>query len=258
MPTTDVRIPDALYYTVRSLPRLQTAKERRFGTQSNYAGSELYLSLYDPGELDDADKIKELSVRATVSNRHLAEQLPTGATGADFLLVDDMSQQLQCIAGPTPPRDSIIHAQRTHREVTHPGPIMWRLINLLSLSHLGLTDRSDEDRAGGVRELLGLFADLSDTMTEPQVRSVVSVASRQVVRRLRQPNGFNAARGVEITVTFDEKGYEGSGVMIVGAALDRFFAEYTSINSFTQTVIATTQRGIIMRWPPRSGLGGLL
>ena len=37
--------------------------------------------------------------------------------------------------------------------------------------------------------------------------------------------------------------------------LDRFFAEYTSVNSFTETVIESAQRGIVKRWPPRAGNG---
>jgi type VI secretion system protein ImpG len=109
-----------------------------------------------------------------------------------------------------------------------------------------------------MHELLAMFADISDDFTESQVRGVVSISTRPVVRRLRQANGFNAARGLEVTVTFDEKAYEGSGVMMLGAALDRFFSEYTAINSFTQTIIASTQRGMVMRWPPRSGMGGVL
>jgi type VI secretion system protein ImpG len=95
-------------------------------------------------------------------------------------------------------------------------------------------------------------------VTERRIRGVMGMSSRPITRRLRQANGFNAARGVEITVSFDEKAFGDSGVMILGAALDRFFAEYSTINSFTETVISSTQRGIIMRWPPRSGLGGLL
>ncbi len=46
--------------------------------------------------------------------------------------------------------------------------------------------------------------------------------------------------------------------MVLGAVLDRFFAQYTSINSFTETVIESEQRGLVKRWPPRSGTGGLL
>jgi len=70
--------------------------------------------------------------------------------------------------------------------------------------------------------------------------------------------GVNAARGIEVTLLFDEKAFEGTGVFLLGAVLDRFLAEYTSINSFTETVIETRQRGVIQRWPPRGGRGRLL
>jgi type VI secretion system protein ImpG len=61
------------------------------------------------------------------------------------------------------------------------------------------------------------------------------------------------ARGTEVTVTLDDKAFEGSGVFLLGAVLDRFFAEYAAMNHFTQTVIRTPDRGEIMRWPTRSG-----
>ncbi len=75
------------------------------------------------------------------------------------------------------------------------------------------------------------------------MRGIIGVSSRPITRRLRQPNGFNAARGVEITVRFDERAFEGNGIMVLGAVLDRFFAEYAAINSFTETVIESQQRG---------------
>ena len=52
---------------------------------------------------------------------------------------------------------------------------------------------------------------------------------------------------------FDERAFEGNGIMVLGAVLDRFFAEYTSVNSFTETVIESQQRGLVKRWPPRVG-----
>ena len=58
----------------------------------------------------------------------------------------------------------------------------------------------------------------------------------------------------EPTVTLDEKAFEGSGAFLLGAILDRFFAEYSALNHFTQTVIRSTERGIVMRWPTRPGL----
>ena len=104
-----------------------------------------------------------------------------------------------------------------------------------------------------LRETLSLFADLSDSALERRVRSVRAIASKPVVRRLQSRTGVGAARGIEVNVTLDEKSFEGSGVFLLGAVLDRFFAEYAALNHFTQTVITSLERGQIMRWPPRSG-----
>jgi type VI secretion system protein ImpG len=258
LPATTRHADELLFYTARRLPRQRTEHERRFGTQTRYAGSETFLSLFEPRGLDDEVRVKELSVRALVSNRHLPEQLPVGDTGADFRLADDMSVGFRCIFGPTAPRESLINLERTQRESTRPGPMLWRLINFLSLSHLGLMDPGEKGRPTALRELLAMFADLSDNFSERQLNGIVGVASRPIVRRLRQETGFNAARGIEVSITFDENAFEETGIMVLGAALERFLAEYTAINSFTETVIVSVQRGVVMRWPPRSGLGNTL
>ncbi|MGI9354336.1 MAG: type VI secretion system baseplate subunit TssF, partial [Rhizobiaceae bacterium] len=258
LPVGNVNTEDALYYSFRRLPRRPTDQEKRFGIPSNYMGGEMFISLLEPGSLDDKERVRELSVRALCSNRHLPDQLPVGKTGADFTIVEDTTILMNCIAGPTPPRDSIVNIERARRDANPSGEILWKLINLLSFNHLGLTDRGADDPAMGLRELLTLFTDISDTITERRIRGIVGISSRPIVRRLKQETGFNAARGIEITVTFDEKAFEGTGIMIFGAVLDRFFAEYTSINSFTETVVRSARRGVLKRWPPRSGTGQVL
>ena len=90
------------------------------------------------------------------------------------------------------------------------------------LNHLGIVDHDEKDRASALRELLSLFADLSDVVSEQRIRGIEGVSSRPIVRRLRQKNGFNAARGIEVTLLFDEKAFEGTGVFLLGAVLDRF------------------------------------
>jgi type VI secretion system protein ImpG len=35
--------------------------------------------------------------------------------------------------------------------------------------------------------------------------------------------------------------------------LERFFARYVSLNSFTETVLSSADRGEVMRWPARLG-----
>ena len=46
---------------------------------------------------------------------------------------------------------------------------------------------------------------------------------------------------------------EGSGVFLLGAVLSDFFSKYVSLNSFTQTVLRTVERGEVMRWPINIG-----
>jgi type VI secretion system protein ImpG len=242
-----------LFYTVRRLPRRRSAQERKYGSPSDYTGTDMFISLVEPAGVDDDFAVTELSVRALCSNRHLTEQLPIGEGGADFRLLDDVTLDVLCIAGPTRPRGPVVSELRSRSETAHTGAVTWRLINMLSLNHLGLVERGAGQNGQSVREILTLFADLSDSAVERRIRGVRSIDSRPIVRRIRQRGGVGAAHGLEITVTLEEKAFEGSGVFLLGMILDWFFAEYSALNHFTQTVLRTTERGEIMRWPPRLG-----
>jgi type VI secretion system protein ImpG len=242
-----------LYFTVRRLPRRRTVEEKRGGMASDYTGTDMFISLSALGGDDDDAAIAELSVRALCSNRHLTEHLPIGIGGADFRLIDDITLDLVCVAGPTPPREPVVTQLRSRSEVAHTGTVAWRLVNMLSTNHLGLVERGAGRNAQALRETLSMFAEMTDAATERRVRGIRNVDSRPVVRRIRERSGVGAARGIEITVTIDEKAFEGTGIFLLGAVLDRFFAEYSGFNHFTQTVIRSVERGEVARWPPRMG-----
>jgi type VI secretion system protein ImpG len=203
----------------------------------------MFISLAMPEPAVEEDKVQELSVRALCSNRHLVDQLPVGAGGADFTFAQDTSLVVICASGPTRPKEPLL--QRGGAA----GETAWRLINTLALNHLGLM------RADGqaLRETLALFADVNETLTDRRIRSLRSVATRPVVRRIHGRLGIGAARGIEVTVAFEEKSFEASGVFLLGAVLERFLAEYAAMNHFTQTVVTTVERGEIARWPARCG-----
>jgi type VI secretion system protein ImpG len=250
----DTQVASQTCFSIRRLPRRRTVEEKRTGISSDYTGTDMFLSLSETGGIDDQDAIAELSVRALCSNRHLTEHLPIGAGGADFRLVDDFTLDLVCVAGPTPPREPVIRQLRSRSETAHTGTVTWRLVNLLSTNHLGLVERGAGRNAEAVRETLSIFAEMADSATERRIRGIRHVDSRPIVRRIRQRSGVGVARGIEITVTIDEKAFEGTGAFLLGAVLDRFFAEYSGFNHFTQTVIRSVDRGEIMRWPPRMGM----
>jgi type VI secretion system protein ImpG len=250
----DTQAGSQTFFSIRRLPRRRTVEEKRTGISSDYTGTDMFLSLSELGGTSEQDAIAELSVRALCSNRHLTEHLPIGVGGADFRLVDDFTLDLVCVAGPTPPREPVIRQLRSRSETAHTGTVTWRLVNLLSTNHLGLVERGAGRNAEAVRETLSIFAEMADSATERRIRGVRHVDSRPIVRRIRQRSGVGVARGIEITVTIDEKAFEGTGAFLLGAVLDRFFAEYTGFNHFTQTVIRSVDRGEMMRWPPRMGM----
>jgi len=237
------------YYTLNRAPRMLTANERLSGKKSSYAGTELFLSLVDANSAPYNAKLRELGIKALCTNRHLPIQMAVGVGRTDFSMgLSAPVTSIRCVTGPTLPKPS-------HTE----GRFFWRLISHLSLNYLTLVDSAKGDGgAAGLRDLLKLYVEEKDHLGARQIEGVLSVSSKPIVRRVAAPGPISFARGLEISVTFDEAAFEGSGAFVLGAVLEQFFAKYVSLNSFTETVVRTKQRGEIVRWPTRMGIRQIL
>jgi type VI secretion system protein ImpG len=237
------------YYTTNRVPRLLTANERQFGKKSSYVGTELFLSLVDANSAPYRADLRELGLRALCTNRHLPIQMAVGIGRTDFTMgLSAPVNAIRCITGPTLPKPS-------HSE----GRFFWRLISHLSLNYLTLVDSSKgSEAAAGMRELLKLYIDEDDRLALREIDGLLEVKSRPIIRRVAAPGPISFARGLEITLTFDEAAFEGVGVFNLGGVLEQFFAKYVSLNSFTETVVRSKQRGEIVRWPTRMGLRQIL
>jgi type VI secretion system protein ImpG len=233
----------AAFYTINRVPRVLTAKEKQFGRRSSYAGTEVYLSLVDAASAPYRTDLRQLGIKALCTNRHLPIQMATGVGRTDFTMDENAPiTSIRCLSGPTLPRPSQAE-----------GRFSWRLISHLSLNYLSLFDSNNEEGAVGLREILRLYGDVSDRQTVRQIEGLLKTQSRPIIRRVPIVGPITFARGLEITLTLDENAFEGTGVFILGAVLEQFFAKYVSLNSFTETVIKTQQRGEIMRWPAQMG-----
>jgi type VI secretion system protein ImpG len=231
------------------VPRMLTANERLTGKKSSYSGTELFLSLVDANSAPYNTKLRELGIRALCTNRHLPIQMAVGVGRTDFTMgLSAPVGCIRCVTGPTLPKAS-------HTE----GRFFWRLISHLSLNYLSLVDsESVEAGAAGLRDLLKLYIEEQDHLGARQIDGLLSIKSKPIVRRVAAPGPISFARGLEITITFDETAFEGIGAFILGAVLEQFFAKYVSLNSFTETVVRTKQRGEIVRWPTRMGIRQIL
>jgi len=230
------------FYTVRREPRVLSARQRRGGTRSPYVGSEVFVSLVDGDEAPYRSELRQLAVATMCTNRDLPLHAVMGQGRTDFTLQASAPvSSVRCMAGPTKPRPS------------HPeGETAWRLISHLSLNYLSLADTDEKAGAASLRELLGLYA-TGDASARKQIEGVRSVACAPIHRRIPLPGPVSFGRGLEVSVTFDEGAFGGSGAFVLGAVLEQFFSRYVSINSFTETVLRSLERGEVFRWPVRLG-----
>jgi len=231
------------YYTLYREERRLSTKQQRFGPRSSHIGSEVYLSLVDAGEAPYSSSLKQLGLKTLCTNRDLPLRMPVGVGRTDFSLQTGAPvESIRCLAGPTKPKPS-----NAHRETA------WLLISHLALNYLSIIDNDKEQGAAALRQLLSIYGDYTEPDIRKQIEGVQSIRSEPVVRRIDSPGPITFGRGLEISVNFDESAFEGSGAFLLGGVLEQFFALYVSINSFTETVIRTTDRGEIMRWPALIG-----
>ena len=161
--------------------------------------------------------------------------------GADFTLADSAPvAAIRCLAGPSRPQASHAHDNQA-----------WRLISQLSLNYLSLAEQGQG--AAALREMLRLYGDMQNPALQLQIEGLREVSAKPCTRRLPMPGPIVFGRGLEITLEFDENAFRGTGVFLLGAVFERFLARYVSLNSFTETVLRSTERGEIMRWKARPG-----
>ena len=212
------------------------ASRREQSLRENISGTDVFLTF-----VDQANALKapgELVVYANLlcTNRRLAEQVPAGAR----MVVEGVSQSLQvgCLYEPTSQRDPPLGSET-----------LWRLVSLLTLNHQSLV--SGTTGTDQLREMLMLFA--SDSMRDhEQIRGIRALEARSITARIGQDAWRGYCRGTEVVVEYDEEAFVGGSPLLMSAVLARFFAMYTSVNSFVRLAV---RRGdeVWKQWEPMSG-----
>ena len=231
------------YYQLRREARRASVRQQQSGARSSYLGSEAFIALVDTASAPQSGDVRQLGISAWCTNRDLPLSMPIGAGSTDFTLdAEAPVTAVRCVAGPSRPLPSFAQ-----------GPAAWRLLDHLSLNYASLVDANEHEGARALRELLALYCPADDAAAHRQVEGLRSVSCEPVVRRLPSPGPIVYGRGLAITLRFDDAAFEGASAFLLGAVLARFFAQYVSINSFTETDVETLARGPIMKWPARTG-----
>ncbi len=219
---------------------------RRTGTQVEGRvdpGTEVHLALVDPGFKPSAPADWTVDVETTCLSRDLPARLPFGGDQPRLQLSEGGAavSRIVCLTPPT----------RTFRPSLKYGAY-WKLISHLSLNHLSIVE--GEHGAEAFREIIALYNFADSEETRSMIAGIVDLRSRPVVGRVRGRAGEALCRGVEVTVTFDERRFSGSGLFLFASVLERFLALYCTVNSFTKLIAQVEGRkGELRRWPPRMG-----
>lgn len=233
----------ALYYTLQRRPRQLSARQQQFGPRSAYVGNESFISVVDSAQRQLEGRIRQIDAQVLCTNRDLPVQLAVGQGRTSFLIEGGIPlEAVRCIAGPSAPRVSPAF-----------GDTAWRLISHLSLNYLSLIEQGGPASAQMLRDMLALYRDPNDAAAARQVEGVVGVGYRPLVRRMPVHGPITYGRGLEISLTLDDAPFEGAGIVVLASVLERFFARYVSLNSFTQTRLDSAARGTIKTWPVRAG-----
>jgi type VI secretion system protein ImpG len=202
-------------------------------------GTEMLLSFVDP-KMDPAAAAEDVLFAQTLcTNRELPRHI-TLTTRLQIEL-DLPSEDVRCLAKPTSPAYPPLG-----------GENLWRLVSQLTLNKWSLEGPS---RLDALKQLLLLYSGGdADARKRRQIDGIYAIVTRPIVRRLGTAHWRGFVRGTEIVVSFNEDQFVGNSALLLGSVLDRFFALYAGVNSFTELVVRRAHHNEDWkRWPARAG-----
>ncbi len=230
------------YFSLRREQRTLSEHARRYGTRTGYAGSEVFVSLVDERQSPWHSDLKYLTADVLCTSRDLPLMLLQQDQG-NFVMPDSIPiKQVSLRKGPTPPRPALAE-----------GMITWRLISQLQLNYLSMMDGDPEQGAASLRQLLGLYGNLSEPAIAKQIQGVRHCNLRPVYRRVPEPGPIVFARGIALDLTVAEQAFSGHSPYLLGSVLERLFSRLVAMNTFTEMTLSSQQRGEIAHWQARMG-----
>ncbi len=213
---------------------------RRQSSKANDEGTEVSITLVDLSARPVHPDIDTLTLRTTCTNRDLPSRLTFANEAGDFEIEGGAAIK------------RIVALRKPTTSVRPPSgkSSLWRLISHLSLNYLSLVDEGRE----AFQEILKLYNFTGSAYSEKQIDGITSINSARHFARLISENGITFARGTRVEIELDEEMFTGGGVFLFSSVIERFLAEYVSLNSFSQLAVRTKQRKEPLKeWPPRAG-----
>lgn len=209
---------------------------REMSLRKGITGTDVYLSFVDRSDVRSMPDEPVVYAQLLCTNRSLAEQIAPGTRFYGEGI--STSTDIRALYQPSAQRPPVMEAKA-----------LWSLVALLRLNHRSLVDGTTGVHT--LQQMLMLFAGDS-ARDQAQVRGVKSMAASVATARLGNDTWRGHCRGTDIVLEFDADAFVGTSPLVLAGVLSRFFALYTSANSFVR--LAVTRGGEPwMQWPAMSG-----
>ncbi|MCA9645781.1 MAG: type VI secretion system baseplate subunit TssF, partial [Myxococcales bacterium] len=201
-------------------------------------GVDMMISFGTPensGVLPQADVV---SIDLLATNQRLASALRPGE-----------------IRTPTPSSPAFAKFKNIGAVTTHVPPplgrdLQWRVTAHAAMNLRSLAEKNALRAMLGVYNLHGLVDRQAARANDLRIQAIHDIQVKPAERLYRGA----PVRGLSIEIFLEESGFTGDGDMFLfGAILDRLFASYVSLNSFTKTSVHGVQSKVNFEWPARSG-----
>jgi type VI secretion system protein ImpG len=233
------------YQTRNDKDRAYWIAKRRQNELGEREPSTLSISVVDLiGQIKDPEA-DVLTVQTLCSNFDLPSRLVFGNEYGDFDMPGNAAAKtVTALRRPTVSQDP-----------PNGKGQLWRLVSLLSLNYLSLTEEGRQ----ALQEILRLHDFSGSVYTENQVGAIQKLTSAPHFALVESQFGLVPARGTKVEIELDEQQFAGGGAYLFTAVINRFLAGYASMNSFTKLTARTNQRKeAIASWQPRAGMQVLL
>ena len=205
--------------------------------------SAAWLSFGDSNGAGELPEDWVVGVEATWTNGDLPSRMPFGG-GRPELMMQKSRSGIAGLRFLIRPKPSVASPDRRQAH--------WRLISHLLLNHLSLG--GEDGDAEPLQEMLRLYNFRNASEGTALIDSIKRVTARPGVARSPDHSLGVLCRGLDIEVTFDEELARGLNVFLLASVLENFFAEYTTINTFTRLTAKMDGRAQGFRtWNARAG-----
>ncbi|MGH1470078.1 MAG: type VI secretion system baseplate subunit TssF [Cellvibrionaceae bacterium] len=204
-------------------------------------GTDAYLSFVD-SEFKVMTPNSNWVINADVvcTNRDVPSKLPFGPNQPEinFMNSGGGGLRFKCV---TPPTSNI--------QPKLDDSSRWQLVTQLSLQSF-----SGENGLEVFKETLQLHDLLASRESRSIIDGITHLKTSLSTTRMVSEGRAAICQGTKITLEFDEHYYSGNGLYLFSAVLNDFFAQFCTINSFTQLVVNIKQKPEnSIEWLPRIG-----